>query len=889
MINLDVASISEDDWFADVQVNDTKIAFKLDSGAQGNIIPLHVYNKISPKPKLHQMSVVLTAFTRDSRVKPVGIIECQCTNKSGTSHNLSFYVTDKCDMSLMGRKSSEQLGLIKRVDAMIMGSELTLQKLTQLYPGNMKGLGILNLEYDIQVDDKIPGEIQHAHKVPYPKREKLKATLENMKKRGVISSVDKPTPWVSNLVIVEKKNGAFRLCLDPKNLNKAIKREHTHIPTPEGVQTQLAGKTVFSVFDMRDSYWQVKLSEDSSYYTTFHTPWGRKRFLRMPFGICSASEVLQKRLYENFGDIDGIHNIHDDILVAGVDEKEHDEIVHRFMKLAEERGVKFNLPKTQFKVNRVKYVGNYVTDKGLVSDPDKIEAIINMPIPDDKPALQRLLGMVKYLSQFIPNESEITAPLRGLLKEDAEWSWHPEHFEAIEKLKTVLTSSPVLQYYDVNKEVTIQADASQKGLGTCLIQENKPVAYASRSLTSAEQNYVQLEKELLAICFACQQFSQFIRGKQVNVQSDHKPLEIILKKPIAKASPRVQRMMLKLQRYNITVTYLPGKQMFLADTLSRAYIKGEPDKELEEEIDVMVNSVMRDLPASAGKLDQIRKLTDEDSSLQNLKQIVMEGWPESRKKIPSDLYPYWNIRDEITVSDGILLAGSRIIMPAALRSEMLQRLHESHLGMEKSKARVRAVMYWPNLSKDIEDSVAQCAACLKYRPANQREPMIPHDIPDTPFTKIAMDICTFQGAEYLVVVDYYSKYPEVARLGTHKTAGVVISHLKGMLTRHGIPEEIVSDNMPFNSAQFRKFAQEWNITLSTSSPTYPQSNGQAERMVETVKQLLYKADEAGIDPYIALLEYRNTPISGLQYSPAQLAMSRQLRSKLPVAPGVLKP
>ena len=421
---------------------------------------------------------------------------------------------------------------------MITDPELTLQKLTQLYPGNMKGLGILNPEYDIQVDDKIPGEIQHAHKVPYPKREKLNATLENMEKRGVISSVDKPTPWVSNIVIAEKKNGAFHLCLDPKNLNKAIKREHTHIPTPEEVQTQLAGKTVFSVFDMRDSYWQVKLSEDSSYYTTFHTPWGRKRFLRMPFGICSASEVLQKRLYENFGDIDGIHNIHDDIIVAGADEKEHDEIVHRFMKRAEERGVKFNLPKIQFKVNRVKYVGNYVTDKGLVPDPDKIEAIINMPIP-------------------------------------------------------------VLQYYDVNKEVTIQADASQKGLDACLIQENKPVAYASRSLTSAEQNYAQLEKELLAICFACQKFSQFIRGKQVNVQSDHKPLEIILKKPIAKASPRVQRMMLKLQRYNITVTYLPGKQMFLADTLSRAYIKKEPDKELEEEIDVMVNSVMRDLPASA--------------------------------------------------------------------------------------------------------------------------------------------------------------------------------------------------------------------------------------------------------------------------------------------------
>ena len=219
--------------------------------------------------------------------------------------------------------------------------------------------------------------------------------------------------------------------------------------------------------------------------------------------------------------------------------------------------------------------------------------------------------MVKYLAQFIPNESDITAPL----KQDVDWSCMPEHDEAIGKLKKILMSQPVLQFYDVTKPVKIQADASQKGLGACLIQDNKPVAYLSRALTSAEVNYAQLEKELLAICFTCDKFHQFIYGKEVDIESDHK-LQIILKKPVTKASPRVERMMLRLQRYDINVKYLPGNQMFLADTLSRAYIKGVPDRELENDIEVMVHALVRDLPATPTKIKMVRESTESDETLQ---------------------------------------------------------------------------------------------------------------------------------------------------------------------------------------------------------------------------------------------------------------------------------
>ena len=189
---------------------------------------------------------------------------------------------------------------------------------------------------------------------------------------------------------------------------------------------------------------------------------------------------------------------------------------------------------------------------------------MNMPKPTDVNSLQRLLGLIKYLAQYIPNESAITEPLRELLKKDAEWDWQPEHDKAIERLKAVLTSKPALAFYDVNEPVTIQADASQSGLGACLMQKGKPVAYASRAMTSAEQNYAQIEKEMLAICFATSKFHQYMYGKpSVSVQTDHKPLESILKKPLCNAPPRLQRLMLRLQPYDLVVHYVPGKYIIL--------------------------------------------------------------------------------------------------------------------------------------------------------------------------------------------------------------------------------------------------------------------------------------------------------------------------------------
>ena len=489
---------------------------------------------------------------------------------------------------------------------------------------------------------------------------------------------------------------------------------------------------VFTVFDMKDGYWHVKLSEESSYYCTFNTPWGRKRFLRIPFGISSASEIMQKRNEETFGDIQGVHVIADALIIAAKDDQEHDNILHRVLSRARDTGVKFNSEKVQFKIGQVEYMGDLVSSDGLKPDPKKIKAIMNMPKPTDVNSLHRLLGLINYLAQYIPNESAITESLRELLKKDAEWDWQPEYDKAIESLKNVLTSKPVLAFYDVNEPVTIQADASQSGLGACLMQKGKPVAYASRAMTSAEQNYAQIEKEMLAICFATSMFHQYVHGKpNVSVQTDYKPLESILKKPLCKAPPRLQRLMLRLQPY-LDVHYVQGKYMYLADTLSRAYIyiQGESSAELEDELSRIVHSLVLNIPVSASKLSEIRQATEQDPTLRKVKDLIVTGWPKSRKSAPAEVQNLWNIRDELHVAEDIIFVGEKVLIPAKLRQQMLRLVHESHMGAEKSKARARTVMYWPGMSKDIEDEVSKCSVCMKYQKSQHRVPMLPHDIPD---------------------------------------------------------------------------------------------------------------------------------------------------------------
>ena len=463
-------------WLTDILANGNrdKLTVKLDTGAEVSVLPLHLYNKLQIKPPLKTTSMKLSAYGGTS-IKPTGTCKLTCTGNSKVC-DVKFYVAPVNAQAILGLTDCVQLGLVKRVNA-LQSELLTKDAIRDNYPSCFRGLGNLG-RYHITMVANCTPVVNPPRRVPHSLKQRLHHALDKNVKSGVLVKVDQPTDWVNNLVIVEKKNGSLRLCLDPRDLNKAIKREHYKIPTMQEIASEFAGKTVFSTLDLKDGYWQVQLDEKSSLLCTFNTPFGRYRFTRMPFGIKSASEVFQKKNEEAFSGINGIHIVADDIIIAAVNIEEHDQILKQVLERAKEKNIKFNFDKLQLRVSEVRYLGTMVTPEGIKPDPMKVSAIVEMASPTDKAGIRRLLGMINFLAAHIPNVSTITAPLRSLLKSDILFTWGPEQAKALTNIKEVLSTAPVLSYFDPTVTSTIQADASQHGLGACLLQKGKPIAYA---------------------------------------------------------------------------------------------------------------------------------------------------------------------------------------------------------------------------------------------------------------------------------------------------------------------------------------------------------------------------------------------------------------------------
>jgi len=672
---------------------------------------------------------------------------------------------------------------------------------------------------------------------------------------------------------------------------------------------QLTNAKVFTVADAKNGFWHVPLDEESSYLTTFATPWGRYRWNRLPFGLSPAPEEFQRRLEDALNGLENVQPIYDDILIHGsgdtIEEAtaDHDRKLCDFLQRCREKGVKFNKDKLKFRQEEVTFMGHTISAAGLKADATKIDAIINMPTPKNKQDVKRLLGTINYLQRFAPNLSSVTTPLRELLQEDVMFTWEPDvHGTCLQNLKELLTSPPVLRYFNHKEEVQLQCDASDKGLGACLMQGGQPVAYASRSLTKAKQQYAQIEKEMLVIVFGTEKFHEYVYGRTTQVETDHKPLEAILKKSILSAPKRLQRMMLRLQRYDLHVTYKPGKHMYLADTLSRAYLSQPCDDESEEENvilfidtrsqaakDVESINMRMYLAISDDTLTKVKQASKDDPEYATLQSMILQGWPEDLSYTPEALKPYFPFRDELSIEDGLVFKGERLVIPCKARAHFIMRIHSSHIGIQGCLRRARKTVYWPRMNQEISEAITKCTICNNFPKQPAKEPLINDEIPIRPWEKIACDIQEINSISYLITVDYFSSFFEIDRLTT-KTGKEIIGKLKQHLARHGLPDVLMSDNgPPFNSSEFKEFASKYAFKHVTSSPGYAQSNGKVENAVKTSKNLIHKAMESKSDPYLALLDWRNTPTEGFKTSPAQRLFSRRTRTLLPTTVTMLHP
>ena len=692
--------------------------------------------------------------------------------------------------------------------------------------------------------------------------------------------------WAAPVVIVPKSDGTIRLCGDYKvTVNQVLDVDQYPLPNPQDLLSALAGGTQFTTLDLKHAYQQLSLSEDSKKYLTINTCKGLYQYNRLPFGVANAPAVFQSTMDTILKGIEGVVCYIDDILITGRNTHEHQERLESVLSRLERYGIRLQLSKCNFLQERVQFLGHVIDAKGVHPSPEKVRAIVEAPAPTNVTELRSFLGMLQYYGKFLPNLSTLLHPLNNLLREGVCWSWRSECQQAFEAAKQLLQSAEVLTHYDVNLPIKLACDASSYGIGAVISHvlpggEERPIAFASRTLIGSEKNYAQLEKEALSIIFGVKKFHQYIYGRRFTLETDHKPLLTILGPKSAVptlAAARLQRWALILASHQYEVVYRKTSEHSNADGLSRL----PADKATSpEESEIFHFSYLDDLPVTA---KQIASETRKDSVLCRVLQFVKCGWPQRVEE--KSLQPFFNRRSELTVEQDCVLWGLRVVIPGLLQDKILEDLHADHPGMCRMKSLARSYLWWPKLDQAIETMVQNCMACQSVRKQPVTAPLIPWKWPARIWQRVHMDYAEKDGVYFFVVVDAHSKWPEVFATAS-TTAAKTIEMLTRLFASYGLPEEMVSDNGPqFISKELDQFMKQHGVQHTRVPCYHPASNGEAERCVQTLKQALLtssldKGKSLQQRLFSFLFSYRNTPHTVTGQTPAELFLKRKPRTRL---------
>jgi len=866
-----------------LEMENVPIVFKIDTGADVSCIPETLWKHSFSKLKLDPFNGCITSAGQNS-LNCLGRFS-SILNLRGKECRETLFVIRNLKQPLLGRPAISALSLIKYTELQndsesFKVSSVDFPELFSPYPGILKGDPyVIKMKNDTQ-----PYAVVTPRRIPLPLVDKVKTELGSMEKLGIIEKVTEGTEWCSPIVVVPKKDGTVRICVDFTKLNVHVVRERLILPSTDECLAKINKGAVFSKLDARMGFWQIPLATESRNLTTFLTPFGRYRFTRLPFGICSAPEHFQRRLYEILNGLEGCVNLMDDILVFGQSIQEHNIRLNKVLRRLSENNITLNKEKCEFGKSSVVFLGHEISAEGIKPDINKIKAVLDMPPPKNIHELRRFFGMYNYLTKFVNNVSQKSQSLRELLRDDVDFHWGVEQQKSFDIMKNVLVSAPVLSMYDPNAETRVLADSSSFALGACLEQKHgdtfHPVMYISRALTPAEQAYAQIEKEALAVTWACERLSLYITGKRFTILTDHKPLVSLLgSKLLETLSPRILRFRLRLLAFDFTLIHVSGKKFFVPDTLSR--IEGLKvsvvDTMLCEVLENEILCIKENSPVKDVLHQQIENASKTDLVINMVKQAITNGWVSDGKMNPK-LSPYYKYRDSLSWNNGLLMMANRIVIPQCLKTMILDKLHSGHTGITKCRRLAQDTVWWPGISNDISQKVTNCYTCM-VNENQKREPLISTPFPNLPWSVVGCDFCKVKNQMYLVVQDYYSRYLDVIPVNS-TAAHTSIQIMKRLFSQFGVPHTLRCDNgPPFDSEEFKNFAKDWGFTIKTSSPNFPQSNGLAESAVATAKKIILKCS----DMYEGLLVYRSTPLEN-GYSPSELLMSRKLRGTVPIAP-----
>ena len=685
--------------------------------------------------------------------------------------------------------------------------------------------------------------------------------------------------------------------------NKAIQRERHPTPTVDDLIHAMNGAKIFSKLDLRAGYHQLTLAEESRYITTFATHKGLRRYRKLNFGTSSASEIFQQAIHDQIRDIPNVINMSDDVIVYGKTQAEHDSTLRAVFQRFSERGLTLNKEKCKFNQDKLTFFGFVFSSAGISPDPVKVEAIHNAPPPTTAKDVRSFLGLATYCSKFIRNFSDLTQPLRDLTKKHATFRWTSQHAKSFQAVKSALESSTVMAYFDQNKETELVTDASPTGLSAILSQKSadqddrKIVSYISRSLTDVEKKYSQTEREALAIVWAIERLNLYLYGARFTLMTDCKPVEMILNNPMSRPPARIERWNLRLQDYDFDIQYIKGLDN-PSDFLSRHH-PTSTNVHTDEFAAVSakyLNFLVSHAVPKAMTLSQIQDATKSDKTLQHLTHVIQTNqWnfinkhdhdPEISK---AEIQAFSKIRDELSIAEdsGIILRGSRIVLPNSLRQKAIEIAHEGHQGVVKTKRLLREKVWFPGIDNLVQQNIETCIPCQATGSKSKPEPLEMTDLPPEVWHTVNIDFCgPFPGGEYLlVVIDAYSRFPEV-EIVSSTSSKVTIPKLERIFATHGLPQFVKSDNgPPFPGHEFYQFMKELGATHKPSSPLWPQGNAEVERFMQPLEKAIRTANLEGQDWKRAifkfLLNYRATPHSTTGHSPATLLFNRNIRTKLP--------
>ena len=873
-----------------VNLDGSDVTMEVDTGASVSVMSEATFQKLweGNRPKLNPTDVKLKTYTGE-HLKVLGSIPVQVVYQEQTK-SLSLLIVGGAGPTLLGRDWLKHIQLDwNRIAKLSNSSPLTLENILQQHTAVFKEeLGVVQgVTAKIHADPQATPKFCKARPVPYALRGKINQELQRLEKNGIIKPVEF-AEWAAPIVPVLKPDGSVRICGDYKTtVNQVAKLDTYPLPRIEDIFASLAGGKHFTKLDLAHAYQQVQLAEESQKLVVINTHKGLYAYNRLPFGIASAPAIFQRIMEGILQGVDNVTVYLDDILITGSTGVEHLHHLQEVLARLEKAGIRLKRDKCKFLLPSVEYLGHIISSEGLQPTPSKIKAIVEAPTPKDVTQLRSFLGLVNYYSKFLPRSSSLLAPLYQLLQKAQKWIWGEAQTKAFREAKEALTSSKVLTHYDPDQELILDCDASPYGVGAVLshrFQDGsvKPVAFASRSLAPAEKKYAQLDKEALAIIFGVKKFHQYLSGRKFTIHSDHKPLQHIFdeNRPVpTMSSARIQRWALTLSAYNYTIEYKPGSQHANADLLSRLPLPDHPAKVLVPSETVLTMDRLQTTPITA---KQIKQWTRRDPILSQVLDRVLSGWPRTTEATET-LKPYERRREELSLQDGCLLWGNRVIIPDTAQARVLEELHVGHPGISRMKGIARGIVWWPGIDKDIENAVRSCCDCQENQKAPASAPLHPWEWPEHPWTRLHIDYAgPFMGKMFLVVVDAHSKWLEIDIVPA-ATSAHTINKLRTMFATHGLPQMVVSDNgTVFTSAEFKEFMSNNGIRHVTSSPYHPSSNGLAERYVQTFKNAMKKVttDDLQQQLSIFLLRYRSSPHTTTGTSPAQLLMGHRLITHL---------